>query len=545
MAKITLNDVASTVASTSTATTINNNWDAIATAIENTLSRDGTSPNTMSADLDMNENHILNHPEPTDETHLTTKNYVDSLFEAIVEANGGTVNIGGTLGAGLDAFDDLTPAADRVPYWTGATTAALATLTSFGRSLIDDANAAAAITTLGLAAIYQPLDSDLTSIAALSTTSFGRGLLTETNAASLRTTAGLGTSATVNTGTSGATIPLLNGANTWSAAQTLTSAAPQLTLGVTATTLGSIKLFGSTSGDVTLAPAAAAGTATAITLPATTTTLAGLAVAQTFTATQTITPSTNTNALVVTGYSVTGSGTTALMSLAGTWNTTGNPAAIDMNITRTAAGSGTTFLLARDGSTVYAALGTPSSTYGALWLGPNSSTLTANNSVMSKTAAGATVLNTDSNSYIIGYENNATGLFSARYNRFIIPTDAWFGWSIDMTGSNAGNPRLYRDGADNILAQRVGTNAQTFRVYSTYTDASNYERGALNAGADYIELAAETAGTGDDNLDVRLTPAGTGNVRFGTHSALGAETVTGYITIKDSGGTTRKVAIVS
>jgi hypothetical protein len=42
-----------------------------------------------------------------------------------------------------------------------------------------------------------------------------------------------------------------------------------------------------------------------------------------------------------------------------------------------------------------------------------------------------------------------------------------------------------------------------------------------------------------------LTPAGTGLLRFGTHSALGAETVTGFITIKDAGGTTRKVAVVS
>lgn len=42
-----------------------------------------------------------------------------------------------------------------------------------------------------LAALYQPLDSDLTAIAALTTTSFGRGLLELANAAALRTTAGL------------------------------------------------------------------------------------------------------------------------------------------------------------------------------------------------------------------------------------------------------------------------------------------------------------------------------------------------------------------
>jgi hypothetical protein len=35
------------------------------------------------------------------------------------------------------------------------------------------------------------------------------------------------------------------------------------------------------------------------------------------------------------------------------------------------------------------------------------------------------------------------------------------------------------------------------------------------------------------------------NIKFGTRSAIGAETVTGYITITDSGGTSRKLAVVS
>jgi hypothetical protein len=41
-----------------------------------------------------------------------------------------------------------------------------------------------------------------------------------TSASAARTNLGLGTAATVNTGTSGATIPLLNGTNTWASAQT-------------------------------------------------------------------------------------------------------------------------------------------------------------------------------------------------------------------------------------------------------------------------------------------------------------------------------------
>ena len=115
--------------------------------------------------------------------------------------------------------------------------------------------------------------------------------------------------------------------------------------------------------------------------------------------------------------------------------------------------------------------------------------------------------------------------------------------SNNAYGSN--DTILYRDAA-NTLAQRNGVNAQKFRAYSTYTDASNYERAAINTTAGtQIELAAETAGTGGDNLDVVLTPAGTGVVKFGSYTALGAEALAGYITIKDAAGNTRKLAVIA
>lgn len=55
-----------------------------------------------------------------------------------------------SLSAALSTVGGLTPAADQIAYYTGASSATLAILTSFGRSLIDDADAAAGRTTLGL-----------------------------------------------------------------------------------------------------------------------------------------------------------------------------------------------------------------------------------------------------------------------------------------------------------------------------------------------------------------------------------------------------------
>ena len=60
MAKLTLTDISNFRNQTVTANTINSNNNATETALENTLSRDGTSPNQMNADLDMNSNDILN-----------------------------------------------------------------------------------------------------------------------------------------------------------------------------------------------------------------------------------------------------------------------------------------------------------------------------------------------------------------------------------------------------------------------------------------------------------------------------------------------------
>jgi len=60
MSKLVLNDLASLTNEASAVSVINNNNNTLEVAFENTLSRDGTTPNTMAADIDMNSNDLLN-----------------------------------------------------------------------------------------------------------------------------------------------------------------------------------------------------------------------------------------------------------------------------------------------------------------------------------------------------------------------------------------------------------------------------------------------------------------------------------------------------
>jgi hypothetical protein len=60
VAKITLNELTSLGNEGSFLTALNANFVAIAAALEITLSRDGTAPNEMTADLDLNGQSVIN-----------------------------------------------------------------------------------------------------------------------------------------------------------------------------------------------------------------------------------------------------------------------------------------------------------------------------------------------------------------------------------------------------------------------------------------------------------------------------------------------------
>lgn len=93
MTKITLNNVATFQNDSSAVATTSANNAVIVAAMDNTLSRDGTSPNQMGASLDMNNHTIINLPDATSNQNPATLN---QLNNAIITK--GAVPLAGTTG---------------------------------------------------------------------------------------------------------------------------------------------------------------------------------------------------------------------------------------------------------------------------------------------------------------------------------------------------------------------------------------------------------------------------------------------------------------
>ena len=173
--------------------------------------------------------------------------------------------------------------------------------------------------------------------------------------------------------------------------------------------------------------------------------------------------SVNLSAISSTGHSLTGSSAVSMVDLAGTWNTSGTPTAIKLNIANTASNAASLLMdLQTDGASKFKVRRDGAVTWDRY-------------------------LFSGYNTFAFLDDGNAA---------FQLGSTAVMGWTAAGAYGGAADTVLRRDGAANTLALRNSTAAQTFRLYNTFTDTSNYARGFVRWSSDQFLIGTEKAGTG-------------------------------------------------
>ncbi len=145
-----------------------------------------------------------------------------------------------------------------------------------------------------------------------------------------------------------------------------------------------------------------------------------------------------------------------------------------------------------------------------------------------QSSIAGTIFETDGNGVKIRANSGAVTFFHSG-GSFLYATTASSGVSSTQLGlgASATAPDVFLNRAAAAVL-RLGVNHATTATNQT------------------IQAHNVTTGTGADLcLKGGTGSVANGVVSFGVRSAIGAETITGFITIKDEGGTVRKLAVVS
>jgi hypothetical protein len=124
---------------------------------------------------------------------------------------------------------------------------------------------------------------------------------------------------------------------------------------------------------------------------------------------------------------------------------------------------------------------------------------------------------------------------------------------VQVTGAATGNqPVISTQGSDANVILNIASKGNASIIFNA-NSAEQFRTGAVASAVNSLQLNGATTGNSpslqargsNTDIDVVFTPKGTGNVRFGTYTANMALTIQGYIEIKDSGGTVRRLAVIA
>jgi hypothetical protein len=154
------------------------------------------------------------------------------------------------------------------------------------------------------------------------------------------------------------------------------------------------------------------------------------------------------------------------------------------------------------------------------------------------TGIGLSVTDTASaaGSLLMDLQEGASSKFSVRKdgritsNSFFIANSGGF-WSASDNGTitmGVSQDAWLRRDAANVIAMYNGVNAQAFRVYNTFTDASNYERARFSWLSNELIIGTEAAGSGSNRELVFRVPGTQMKFQTGGSSSQGWSITSGH-----------------
>lgn len=213
------------------------------------------------------------------------------------------------------------------------------------------------------------------------------------------------------------------------------------------------------------------------------------------------------------------------------------------------------------GAQGYVSLGGVQGREGFRVYSPNTSTPLANRlSTQAAATTFAPAIRAEGSDTNIGIGLDAKGLgehtFTQDFTRTLFKLTGGAG-TVNYFESTAAattfSPALRAKGSDaniNIGLDAKGSGSFNFTqdfartAFTVFGVASavNYPTLSNATTGNAVEMAAYGS---DSDIDIKLTAKGSGVLRFGTHTGTSDTAISGYITIKDAGGTLRKLAVIT
>lgn len=125
-------------------------------------------------------------------------------------------------------------------------------------------------------------------------------------------------------------------------------------------------------------------------------------------------------------------------------------------------------------------------------------------------------------SFSVSFKANNRFVGGFRYEGLGVPSDLPIGFVGNTTFSTIPDAQFWRDGAADTIAMRRDANAQTFRVYNTYSGGgTDYERANLGWATNLFRISTTGGGTGATNRAIEIQAGGKIDLLTGTGWGFG------------------------